>query len=82
MKLKIWNPYGIGISNFEFHQNPRTFIFWDKKRGVFDLKNNLRKKKVSDFDETQNLKSLWHRDFKFWVLSKSEKFFFVFLPKF
>ena len=44
MKLKIWNPYGIGISNFEFHQNPRTFIFWDKKRGVFDLKNNLRKK--------------------------------------
>ena len=29
-KLKIWNPYGLGISNFEFHQNRRqkSFIGW------------------------------------------------------
>ena len=36
-------------------------------------KNNF----LSNFDEIQNLKSLWLRDFKFWLSSKSEtKFFF------
>ena len=37
MKLKIWNPYGLGISNFEFHQNRRQKIFLTSKTRVFDV---------------------------------------------
>ena len=41
MKFKIWNPYGLGISNFEFHQNRRQKFFLTSKTWVFDFKKNF-----------------------------------------
>ena len=74
MKFKTCNPYDLGISHIKFEWNRRQKIFSDSKGGPFDDFLKIRKipkgppfgkKKffVSDFDETQNLKSLWPRDF-------------------
>ena len=69
MKLKIWNPYSLGISHMKFEQNRWQKIF---------LENFGKKFFVSDSAQTSCVKSLGHKDFKFWISSKSETKFFFF----
>ena len=79
MKFKIWNPYGLGISHMKFEQNRRQKFFskiFEKnpKGGPFYVKKFF----VTDSAQISCVKSLGHKDFKFWISSKSEtkKIFF------
>ena len=78
LKFHVWNPYGLGISHMKFEQNRRQKIFFLKIRKtskgppfgkIFFF--------VSDFDETQNLKSLWPRDFSHQIWAESEPKIFL-----
>ena len=86
LKFHVANSWVIRISNFEFHQNLRQKFFWHRrvfnpldldflknpKGGPFYVKNFL----VSDFNEIQNLKSLWQRNtiYEIWVESEKKNF--------
>ena len=49
------------------------WIFWKIQRGDPSMKNFSQKNFVSDFNEIQNLKSLWHRNITLEIWVELEK---------
>ena len=88
MKLKIFNFSSLGILRTKFYQNHRQKFFFPlmffKKSRLWKSEKRQRSRTfgkkfffVSDFDETQNLKSLWPRDFTHEIWAESEPKIFL-----
>ena len=56
MKLKIWNPYGLGISHMKFEQNRRQKYFFFPKVRTFDVFQEIETLKIR-----KTSKDLWKR---------------------
>ena len=72
MKLKIWNPYGLGILYMKFEWDRRQKFFWHRRVPPLNFSENpnpkggpfyVKKINFSDFEFHQNRrwKIFWHR---------------------